>query len=55
VVVLVAGFLLMQRLWLTALALVLATATGGQMVWLIKRTIGRALAHTTGESGQNGS
>ena len=42
VVVLVAGFLLMQRLWLTALALVLATATGGQMVWLIKRTIGRA-------------
>lgn len=42
VVVLVAGFLLMQRLWLTALALVLATSTGGQMVWLIKRTIGRA-------------
>jgi hypothetical protein len=38
----VAGFLLVQRLWLTALALVLATLTGGWAVDLIKNVIVRA-------------
>ena len=38
----VAGFLLVQRLWLTASALVVATLTGGWAVDLIKNTIVRA-------------
>lgn len=42
VVVLVAGFLLVQRLWLTALMLVLASFTGGRVVALIKHAIDRA-------------
>ena len=42
VVVLVAGFLLAQRLWLTALMLVAATWSGGQMVAIIKRVVARA-------------
>ena len=41
-VVLSAGLLLVQRLWLTALALVLAAATGGWAVDLIKHVIVRA-------------
>ncbi len=42
VVLLVAGFLLVQRLWLTALMLVLASFTGGRAVALIKHGIDRA-------------
>ncbi len=42
VVVAVVGFLLVQRLWLTALALALASLTGGWAVDLIKHSIVRA-------------
>lgn len=42
IVVAVVGFLLVQRLWLTALALALATLTGGWAVDLIKHVIVRA-------------
>jgi len=42
VVVLVAGFLLAQRLWLTALMLAAASWSGGQMVEIIKRIVARA-------------
>ena len=42
VVVIVAGFLLVQRLWLTALATVLATLTGGGVVDLVKGVVLRA-------------
>lgn len=41
-VVIVAGFLLMQRLWLTALATALACLTGGLVVDLIKGLVVRA-------------
>ncbi|WP_188658126.1 phosphatase PAP2 family protein [Sphingomonas metalli] len=42
VVLLVAGFLLTQRLWLTALLLVLASWTGGRVVALVKDQVARA-------------
>ncbi|MDP1028151.1 phosphatase PAP2 family protein [Sphingomonas sp. KR1UV-12] len=42
VVALVAGFLLVQRLWLTATMLLLATASGGYAVDLVKQFVGRA-------------
>lgn len=42
VVVAAAGLLLVQRLWLTALALVAASWTGGQVVQLVKAAVGRA-------------
>lgn len=42
VVVLVAGFLLAQRLWLTATMLVLASWTGGRVVALVKHVVDRA-------------
>jgi undecaprenyl-diphosphatase len=42
VVVAVAGLLLAQRLWLTALVLVTSCWTGGQVVQLIKVAVGRA-------------
>jgi membrane-associated phospholipid phosphatase len=42
IVVLVAGFLLVQRLWLTALALAVATWSGGRAVDLIKVVVSRA-------------
>ncbi|MFS0772306.1 phosphatase PAP2 family protein [Sphingomonas sp. 1P08PE] len=42
VVSLVAGFLLVQRLWLTALMLVLAAFTGGRAVALVKHLFDRA-------------
>lgn len=42
VVAAIAGLLLAQRLWLTALILVLSSWTGGQAVQLIKASVGRA-------------
>ena len=42
VVVAAAGLLLAQRLWLTALILALSTWTGGQVVQLVKASVGRA-------------
>ncbi len=42
VVLLVAGFLLVQRLWLTAAMLGLATASGGYAVGLVKHYFARA-------------
>jgi undecaprenyl-diphosphatase len=42
VVTIVAGFLLMQRLWLTALATAMASLTGGWVVDLIKGQVLRA-------------
>ena len=41
-VILVAGLLLVQRLWLTALALLVATWSGGRAVDLIKLVVARA-------------
>ncbi len=42
IVTLVVGFLLVQRLWLTALATVLATLTGGWVIELVKHGAARA-------------
>jgi membrane-associated phospholipid phosphatase len=42
VIVIVVGFLLMQRLWLTAAAIALASLTGGWVVDLIKGLVVRA-------------
>ncbi|ANC88380.1 MAG: phosphatase PAP2 family protein [Sphingomonas aquatilis] len=42
IVTLVVGFLLVQRLWLTALATVLATLTGGWVIELVKGMVLRA-------------
>lgn len=42
IVTIVVGFLLVQRLWLTALATVLATLTGGWVIELVKGMVLRA-------------